>query len=104
MSDAQSELAFQIATQFYQLAELESKKKLIGFNKTRLQKAIKILSIQVETDIALKSELDKTKLKLEKTTVLEQRLNSGIEAKTAYIKTLAGIPENAKLNIAIASF
>jgi outer membrane protein len=100
---SQWEIAYEIAKQFYELNELQSRQQLLTFNKKRLEKAVKILRIQVQNDMALNSELEKTELKLEKLIVLEQRLSSGLQTKTEYIKSIAGFSDSTNLQIVINS-
>src|SRR5688572_15344341 len=85
------EIAYEIARQFFELNELQSRQKLLVFTKHRISQAIKILEIQVRNEMIADTELEKTKLRLQKAEAGELRLQNGIRQKSVYIRSLMGL-------------
>jgi len=93
------ELAYEIARQYYELNELVSREKSLDFNKKRLEKAVKILEIQVKNSMASETDLEKTRLRLQKVEAGQLRLKNGIKQKSDYIMMIAGITTSETLVI-----
>ena len=93
------ELAYEIARLHFEISELQSRKTTIEFNKKRLNKAIKILEIQVKNNMTPETDLEKAILQLQKLDASEMRLENGLEQKSDYLRSLCGIEGNGVIAI-----
>ncbi len=91
MEKVRAELIFNISTQYFQVAANKEKLLIFDYNLERLARLEKMVSLQVENEFAIKSELLKIRVKAFSLANERERLVSGIKLQEDYMKMMMGM-------------
>lgn len=91
------DLYFEVAWNYFGIAQLQAKQEFLDFNISRLDQMLRIVQLQIKNQMAdslqlLELDLKKTELELNRS-----ELKSGIHRKTGYLKMLVGLPDSVNL-------
>ena len=99
LNQAQEEVIYQVALNYYQLASNQEKEKIIQYNLSRLSKIKGLLSVQVQQGFAKETDLQKLVVKTANLNTNDQKLQAGIQQQSGYLKLLIGFSSTDSLRL-----